>query len=81
MENLNEDELSKAKNEGFIHRFEFSDGQLHCVVVSPSGYYPKDIQIRPFPCFISKEIIYRIITNEGLKGHAVNVPEEPQNEF
>jgi hypothetical protein len=74
MKNLNENELSKAISDGFIHSFFFLEEKLHSTIAPEKGYFLKDIQIRPIPCLTDGHIVYRIITPDGLKGTAIHIP-------
>ncbi len=62
MKNSTTQELTKAINEGFIDSFEFQGGRLSSTIAATLFYYPKDIQINPIPCYVTKQIVYHINT-------------------
>ena len=79
--NLNTTEQNNARADGFVLDFLFFDGQLYCTLTPEKGYYPKDLQIAPKPCYIGKHIVYRITTDDGQKGILINVPNDPLSDF
>lgn len=81
MEKSKTQELIKAFDEGFIYSFEFLNGQLYCMNAPTKFFNPKDIEIHPMPCFIAKHIVYRITTPDGIKGIAINHPDDCSNDF
>jgi hypothetical protein len=81
MENLNQDELSKAIEEGFVHEFIFTDGGLRSAISPGKSYLLKDTQIKPKHCAVNNHIVYRITASDGIRGVAINIPVDHQDDF
>ncbi len=73
MEHLTE--KIKAIREGFIRLFVFADGMLYCELNHGKGYVIKDSSVKPMPCRVTDEIVYRITTPDGIMGYAVLLPD------
>ena len=67
-------EKVKAIKDGFIHLLAFADGMLHCESDPDKVYVIKDSNVKPIWCPKMSEIVYRIITPDGLMGHAILWP-------
>lgn len=70
---------SIAFENGFSECFEFADGYVYCVHAPEKRYSIIEVEKQPCPCTITKTVVYRITTKDGIKGTAIVSFEQSEN--
>ncbi len=60
-----------AFQDGYTELFEFIEGQIHRPLCPGTIYPIIPLEKRPYPCLVTRKIVYRIKTSDGIKGVAV----------
>lgn len=64
-------ELQKAINAGYFLQFYCENGKVHCQLYPTLFYSILEVNHEPHPCLVTRTIVYRIETQDGLKGTIV----------